>query len=456
MQKRTVKREDDLSGKRRTDGRGRAGAAPFSGAAAFPRSERPVQEIRRSETVSIRGYCSDGRGIGRVEDGRVIFVPGVILGESVRVRFVDRGDRFLNGVVEAVLVPSEDRIPLRYPGLEALGLGDLQFLPLERQRLVKTEILRDQLVRIGKLALTGNEIRPMIASPTEWGYLAEAGAALGADGRLIFAETLDGKSGIPLADRAINEVLSEIQFEPDSGLSAVIGRVDQDGWVQLILTGTSEAPEIELETDLPLSIVYTGGKGSYVLSGDSTIVQDVGGIAIAVGDRSPCFLNPRIYAPVFEALAHECPGMEGKAVLTIQPGPGLWAKWAALRGARCSAILESEAEADEFILNLEDAAMADRDVELYIGYPDEVLAGLPFVPDCAILDLTSGGLHVRTVDALARSGVKRLMTVGSEAGTTARDVGRLARAGFLPRAILPFDTCPQTASFGTVVLMERD
>ena len=96
MQKRTVKREDDLSGKRRTDGRGRAGAAPFSGAAAFPRSERPVQEIRRSETVSIRGYCSDGRGIGRVEDGRVIFVPGVILGESVRVRFVDRGDRFLN------------------------------------------------------------------------------------------------------------------------------------------------------------------------------------------------------------------------------------------------------------------------------------------------------------------------------------------------------------------------
>ena len=157
--------------------------------------------------MSIRGYCSDGRGIGRVEDGRVIFVPGVILGESVRVRFVDRGDRFLNGVVEAVLVPSEDRISLRYPGLEALGLGDLQFLPLERQRLVKTEILRDQLARIGKLALTGNEIRPMIASPAEWGYLAEAGAALGADGRLIFAETLDGKSGIPLADRAINEVL---------------------------------------------------------------------------------------------------------------------------------------------------------------------------------------------------------------------------------------------------------
>ncbi len=456
MQKRMVKRGSDRSGKPRTEGRPRGGAASEKSAAVSLKAERPAPEVRKSETVSIQGYSSDGRGIGRVEDGRVIFVPGVIRGESVCVRFSDRGDRFLNGVVDTIPAPSEDRLPLRYPGLMALGLGDLQFLPPERQRLVKTEILRDQLARVGKLALTGDEIRPMIASPAEWGYLAEAGAALGADGRLIFAETLDGESGIPLADRAINEVLGEIHFAPDSGLSAVTGRVDRNGEVQLILTGASEAPEIELETDLPLSIVYTGGKGSYVLSGDSTIVQDVGGIAIAVGDRSPCFLNPRIYAPVFEALAHECSWMDGGSVLTIQPGSGLWTKWAALRGARCSAIMESEAEADEFVLNLEDAATADCDVELYLGYPDEVLGRFSSVPDCAILDLTSGGLHVRTVDALARSGVKRLMAVGSEAGMTARDVGRLARAGFRPWAILPFDTCPQTASFGTVVLMERD
>ena len=116
--------------------------------------------------------------------------------------------------------------------------------------------------------------------------------------------------------------------------------------------------------------------------------------------------------------------MDGGSVLTIQPGSGLWTKWAALRGARCFAIMESEAEADEFVLNLEDAATADRDVELYLGYPDEVLGRFPSVPDCAILDLASGGLHVRTVDALARSGVKRLMAVGSEAGMTAHDRSR--------------------------------
>lgn len=423
---------------------------------AASRTSAPVKPLRRSEvkseTVVISGYRSDGQGIARLADGRVIFIPNVILDETVRAIFTDSDERFVQGALDEIVDPAPERIAERYAPLAKFPLGNLQFLPIERQLDVKTAILRDQLTRVGKFAPDSIVIESPVASPLDWGYMAEMAFDLADDGSILIPESGEERNGLrcPIAAAAINAVLDQFKFEPGTGLKRIVFRVDRDGEIQLILLGDSERPEIELETDLAVSIVYAGPSDVFVLSGDSTILQDVGGVSIAVSESSPCFVNPAVYAPLFDRLDGLLPPVLGKRALVLHPGSGLWAKWAAYRGALCTAVIEEENEADDFLVNMEDEAMANHDVSLYLGYPDQVLPALMWAPDWVLIDLTARPLHVNTVDALGRAGAQHLLVIGDDPAASARDLARLVQAGFVLKFALPFDFAPQTAAFGCV------
>ena len=419
------------------------------------RTSAPVKPLRRpevkSETVVISGYRSDGQGIARLADGRVIFIPNVILDETVRAVFADSGERFVQGVLDEIVDPAPDRIEERYPSLEGFQLGNLQFLSIERQLEVKKAILRDQLARVGKIAVDSLVIEPPVASPLSWGYFSEITLELTADGSIRVPENSETNPNqrCPIAAAEINEMLDQFKFEPETGLTHVDFRVDRDGEIQLILLGGAERPEIELETDLPVSVVYVGPSGSFVLSGNSTIVQDVGGIMIAVSESSEFYLNPAVYRPLFERLDGLLPPLDGENVLVLNPRLGLWFKWATFRGANCTAIFQVESEMEDFLVNMAEDAMDGKDVAIYIGYPDQVLPALTPAPDWILIDLTGRPLHVNTVDALGRAGARHLLVIGDDPAA-ARDLARLVQAGFALKFALPFDCAPQTAAFGCV------
>lgn len=418
-----------------------------------PLEKTPKRAEIKSETVVISGYRSDGQGIARLADGRVIFIPGVVLDETVRAVFPDSGERFVEGFAEEIVEPSPDRIAERYPPLARFPLGNLQFLPIDRQLAAKTAILRDQLTRVGKFKPDSLKIEPPVASPTEWGYLTEMAFELAEDGSIRVPESgeTDPAQRCPIAAAAINEVLDQFKFEPETGLKQVVFRADRDGEIQLILFGETERPEIELETDLAVSVVYVApSSASFVLSGDSTILQDAGGITVAVSESASCYLNPAVYAPLFSRLDELLPQLRGKRVLILNPGLGLWVKWAALRGADCAAVIEEEAEADDFLVNMADEAMADHDVALYFGFPDQVLPALTPEPEWVIIDLSARPLHVNTIDCLERVRPRQLLVVGEDPAASARDLSRLIGAGYELRFALPFDIAPQTAAFGCV------
>lgn len=457
--------------------------------AAIPASDSAQKNkppVQRSEKVTIIGYRSDGQGIARLADGRVIFIPGVIQGEVVLAVFFDKGERFLNGFAEDFIELSEDRLEAYDPSVIDLGKGDLQFLPVQKQHEVKISILRDQLTRVGKLDLSAVEILPVVGSREAWGYLAEKAFliqrsialkksyddspdmdilyTLGGIPLLSSERASDSEIGCPIAVDAIHEVISQLRFETGHRLHGAVLRADRDNEIQMILIGESEKPEIELETDLAVSVVYQGSGGSYVMSGGSTMVQNVGGFEIAVPDTAPFYGNPGIYAPLFEMLSGLLPDWKGKAVCTVCPGLGLWAMFAASRGGDCSAIFETDPAgenselngcADGFLLNLESDSMADYDFSLYIGFPDQILPNMPKCPDVVILDTTFESLHVNTVDALGKLGVSDVLLIGEDPATAARDVARLTAAGYEFTRALPFDTFPQTAAFGCVYFLRH-
>jgi len=101
-------------------------------------------------TVEIEAIAHGGHCVARF-DGRVIFVRHAIPGEQVEVVITGLGPkgRYLQADVVNVVTPSADRVtpPCRYAS--DCGGCDFQHVRLSRQRELKAQVLREQLVRLG-------------------------------------------------------------------------------------------------------------------------------------------------------------------------------------------------------------------------------------------------------------------------------------------------------------------
>jgi tRNA/tmRNA/rRNA uracil-C5-methylase (TrmA/RlmC/RlmD family) len=89
------------------------------------------------------------------EKHRVVFVRHAIPGERVTLVITEgtEGDRFWRADAVAVLEASPDRVapPCPYAGPDACGGCDFQHVSLARQRLLKAEVVREQLSRLAGL-----------------------------------------------------------------------------------------------------------------------------------------------------------------------------------------------------------------------------------------------------------------------------------------------------------------
>ena len=73
----------------------------------------PAAETETGSTeVELHDTATDGRGVGRLPEGKVVFVEGGIGGECVTVRLERETRKLAEGSLERVLQRSEMRSPL--------------------------------------------------------------------------------------------------------------------------------------------------------------------------------------------------------------------------------------------------------------------------------------------------------------------------------------------------------
>ena len=122
---------------------------------------RKRQSYPLIEGLEITSLAAEGKSIGRHE-GTVVFVPMTVPGDVVDVQIRAKHRRFMEGTV----VNYVKRSPMRTePVCEHFGVCGgckWQNRPYEEQLRYKTEQVRDQLTRIGKVELP--EISPCLGS----------------------------------------------------------------------------------------------------------------------------------------------------------------------------------------------------------------------------------------------------------------------------------------------------
>ena len=99
--------------------------------------------------LRIDSLAAGGDGVGRADDGRVVFVPFTAPGDRVRVEIRSKHTRFAHGRVVSLLDPGPGRTDPICPVFGSCGGCAWQHVEYEVQLSAKVQILSDALARLG-------------------------------------------------------------------------------------------------------------------------------------------------------------------------------------------------------------------------------------------------------------------------------------------------------------------
>lgn len=412
--------------------------------------------------VRVLRLAAGGEGVGRLEDGRAVFIPRAAPGDLVTLTGIELHKRFARARIERIVDPSPDRVEPRcvhYEG-DRCGGCQLQHLSADAQRTVKAAIVGDQLRRIGRLEAADPAVTP---SDVQWGYrnkitLAVEGARVGLH-RIGEASRVFDLARCEIAAPPLQElwtVLRALRRALPDDVERLVLRLDREGGRHLIV-------------ECPAGTIWDGGVAlgrQLAAAGVGTTVwwRPEGGAARVVsgsGDAYP--------ATVFEQVN---PGLgdliRRYAVDRAEVGSGelVWDLYAGI-GETTELLLERGAIVES--VELDRRAVEQGRYRSRFGPPPgsqmpggpvarhagrvEALVGRLRRPAVVITNPPRTGMDGAAVAGIATARPRRIVYVSCDAATLARDVTRLGE-GFRVASVKAFDLFPQTAHVETVLVLE--
>jgi 23S rRNA (uracil1939-C5)-methyltransferase len=446
-------------------------------------------------TVLIDDLAFGGEGVGRV-NGYVVFVRGGIPGDRVTVRLTEARARYGRGGIEAVEVPSPDRVQAPCPYFGRCGGCRLQHVAYPAQLAFKEKQVRDCLERLG--GLPAFELRPILPAPETLGYRNKmeftvaptaAGPALGLHAADRYDVVLDIERCLLQSD-VMNTLLAETReavrargisvYEPTPdgegrGLLRFVTLREGQRTGQAMVNLVASAPDVaalapvagHLRAHVPAttSVVLNVnarkasvavGTEEHLLLGRDTISERLRDVEFQISANSFFQTNTRQAERLFAIVEEACALTGGETVIDLYSGTG------------AISLLLARASRHVYGIELSPAAVADavrnagaNRIENCTFLAGEVRHVLPELlrqgvhADVVVADPPRAGFHPKALGTLATLGPARLVYVSCNPSTLARDVGELVRHGYVLEWVQPVDMFPQTPHIEAVARLRR-
>ena len=382
--------------------------------------------------VAHGGHC-----VARAPDGRVVFVRHSLPGEQVVAVVTEERSGYLRADAVDVVRPSPDRVtpPCPYAGPDLCGGCDFQHATHDAQRELKASVVREQLIRIGRLGddevdALGIRVRPL------------PGGALGWRTRLRYTVDADGRAGL-LKHRSHEVVPVDtcLIAAPGVRTAEVTGRNwPEDDAVEVVESARGEVA------------INAGAHGtSQHISGPTKVTEQV-------ADRR-WRLDPGVFWQVHAAAPDAFTGAV-MSLLAPRPterawdlygGAGLFsAPIAEAVGPRGSVTL---VESDNAAVLAASANLADLPQVTVIASTVE-RANLRGRPDIVVLDPPRSGAGARVVRRLIAAGPRAIAYVACDPAAFARDVATFRSEGWRLTELRAYDAFPMTHHVECIGLLE--
>ena len=446
-------------------------------------------------TLRIERLSSDGSGVAHSADGEAVFVPGTAPGDEARVRIVKDCGRYAFGILDELLTPSPDRVPVDCPVAGPCGGCSLRHLDYAAELRAKQESVLDAFRRIGGLEVPVLDILP---SPEVDRYRNKVQFPVGVDKN--GAPCIGFYAGrthriVPCPDCKLQPgVLNEIgnalcaffaqqgirPYDEQSGKGLVrhifLRRGAHSGQIMVCLICTrAKLPHAEqlcavLREQFPaISTILLNvnakntnvilGSENHILYGPGYIEDTLCGVPVRLGPLSFYQVNTlaaeRLYGVAAQyaqltpddtlldlycgmgtiglSMADQCRGLIGVEIVPE-----------AIESAKANAARMGEAVAAKSRFFCADAGQAATQ-----------LAAEGLHPDIVMLDPPRKGCDEATLSAVVRMAPRRVVYVSCNPATAARDAAWLEKNGYHAEKVQPVDLFPRTKHVECVIALSK-
>ncbi|MFW5985788.1 MAG: 23S rRNA (uracil(1939)-C(5))-methyltransferase RlmD [Halanaerobiales bacterium] len=440
--------------------------------------------------IKIEDLAYGGDGVGHLPQGRVVFVPGSIPGEEVKIMLTKIKKNYARAKILQVLSPSPARVEPRCQVYRDCGGCQLQHIEYRRQLKLKREIVAETLSRIGKLREV--EIREVIPVEFPWLYRNHSQYPLkeNSDGEIEAGFYKKGTHDVissdnceiqhPLINRVIRETLQllnqyQITVYDEQTHSGLLRHLNVRVGVctgQAVLTivtldkNFKSGPEVarKLRAKIPeltgvVQNINPGrtnvirGERDICLEGRMKISDYLGRIKYKISPASFFQVNTLQTEKLYQQIVSLADFRGQEVVVDCYSGLGSIALYLANKVGQVVGIEEvpaavEDAEENKEINNIKNCSFICGQVEEELPH----LQAKDINPDLVIVDPPRRGLKEETIETLKSLRADKLIYVSCNPTTLARDL-KLLTDFYSLRLVQPVDMFPQTYHIENVTLL---
>ncbi|MFC2173200.1 class I SAM-dependent RNA methyltransferase [Acidobacteriota bacterium] len=403
--------------------------------------KRSKHSIDKVFEITLKDHAYGGDALGRLPDGRAVFVPFVLPGEKAKIHLTEKKKDFARGRVLDVIEPSPARVKPRCPHFMKCGGCHYQHLSYDGQLAAKAAILKHQLERLGRFETP--DVRPAVPSPHPWNYRNHVQFHLSPDGRLGFNAHRSHRV-VPikechLPDRAISNLWPRVEPIPHRGIKRLGFRSATRGAPLVVVEGDAQACPDRFSA-LGIQLAQHRQEEAAILEGEGWTEEKVLDRLFRVSALSFFQVNTPMAGAMVEHILNHLEIDPGAAILELYCGVGLFSAFLAPRAARLIGIESSLSACRDFVFNLREF----DNVELRQGSVEDILPDFKEKPDLILADPPRSGMGKEVLGHVLKLEPKQLIYVSCDPATLARDARILTSAGYRLEHSTPLDLFPQT------------
>ena len=444
-------------------------------------------------TLRIERLSSDGSGVAHSPEGEAVFVPGTAPGDEAQVRIVKDCGRYAFGILDKLLTPSPDRIPVDCAVAGPCGGCSLRHMDYAAELRAKQESVADAFRRIGGLDVP---VLDALSSPEVDRYRNKVQFPVGRD-----------KNGAPcigfyagrthrivpcpdcklqpewmnaLARRAcaLLEANGIAPYDEETGKGRVRHLYMRQGWhsgqrlLCFVVNGNGLPNEAEicrtLQQEFQLTTVLINrntartnvilGRDTRTVLGPGVIEDTLAGVPIQMGVHEFYQVN----TPAAELLY-----AKAKEFARLQPDDFLLDLYCGMGTIGLS--MKPHCRRLVGVEVVPQAVEGAKTVAAHLGLPPEEadfycmdageaatrLASEGAHPDVIVVDPPRKGCDNATLTAIVQMAPRTLVMVSCNPSTAARDAKFLCEQGYTLEKVQPVDLFPRTRHVECVLQMTR-
>ena len=383
-------------------------------------------------------------------DGKVVFIPFAVPGETLEIEITESSGDYDNAIIRSIAVPSPHRVvpPCEFYG--TCGGCTMMHIDTAFQKELRLQMLRDVFLRAG---ITVSEIK--IISGADFHYRCRIQLNNGGFSKRASNECVP-ITGCSVAETCINEWLSSVPAEERPkgrcqlfGSSKVIEAGGKAGCSVAVLRGQAEKKTVSLPQKnarhiKPARKRYAGT----VLSEEDIVTVELLGKKISFDIRGFFQSNLEVLE---KAINEICRGLKGSSVLDMYAGCGTFSVFLSDRFEKTTLVEHNRDAlvfAEKNLIGKNHESVGLSGAKWASEHPDAYF-------DAAVIDPPRSGMEKEVRDYFCRSGIPHIRALSCNPATQARDIAALLKAGYMIERMYLLDFYPNTSHIESLVVLEK-